>query len=664
MKNKLIGLLAGIVIVAQLVPFNLSAAEAQTYVIQPGDVLWRIAQDYDMMWEDLAEFNELENPHMIYAGDELQIPGPEDETVSVRILHTNDHHSHLESSPYDLTFNGVPTRVNIGGFSSIATVIEEHRNDNTIVLNNGELNGTLYFSLFKGEVDFKVFNALGIDAYALGNHEFDEGDGRLAELIEMTEFPIISSNVQPNENSPLYAVKDRIKPYTIQEIDGEKIGIIGILKVEKTKSSSLASDDLMFTEEIETAQKYVAELEEQGVNKIILLSHVGYYNDFLLAENVPGVDIIIGGDTHDLLGDETELNEAGLAQDYYGQTGPFAGYEHGNYEENPTIGEYPTVVESSDGNPVYIVTAWEYAHGLGKMDVEFTKDGTVKAIDGNIIIPVAGPFLQKDSEGNQVEVDATTLESIEQVIESSPILTKAKVSETVEAIISPYKEEMQASMETVIGKISTNMSADRIPTPFENGETPTGSYAGYVVAKAFANANPRIDVAIQNVGGVRSAFYEGDFTVNQAITTLPFSNTVVMMDMTGQEIVNVLNQSAYYALNSGSTGAFPASANLRYDVFLSEEEGKVIQNVEVKDHESVWAPIDLEKKYTVSTNSFTALGKDNYLEFEKVRDSADANFEDTYINYYVPLKEFIEGLPDKTLQPIDTEDYCLKSVTE
>lgn len=668
MKKKIYCLILSLILITQVFSVGVFAESSEQYLIQSGDVLWRIAEKFGLTWNELAEFNQLDNPNLIYAGDTLLIPtepeGSVNKPVSLQILHTNDHHSHFESSPYDLLLDGVTTRVNIGGFSSLATIIEENRNENTLVLNSGELNGTLYFSLFKGMVDFEVFNELGLDAYALGNHEFDEGDGRLAELIQEANFPIVSSNMQPMEASPLYEVADQIKPYVIKEIDGEKIGIIGILKVEKTMNSSLASDDLMFTDEIETAKKYVAELEGQGINKIILLSHVGYYNDFLFAENVPGIDVIIGGDTHTLLGDEEELAAVGLAQSYYGQTGPFTGYTHGDYENNPTIGEYPTVVENSAGDPVYIVTAWQYAYGVGMLDVNFSSEGIVEAIDGNILIPVSGPYLQKNAEGDRVEVDEAVKSSIEASIEESPLLTLAKKSQTVEDIINPYQMEMQSSLETVIGTISTDMSADRIPTPFAEGEEPTGSKAAFVVAQAFASANPRIDVAIQNVGGVRSEFFEGEFTISQAITTLPFSNTVVMMDMTGEEIIAVLNQAAYYSLNSGSSGAFPAAAKLRYDVFLSEEEGKVIQNVEVQNDEGLWSDIVLSDMYTVSTNSFTALGKDNYLEFEKVREKATANFEDTYINYYVPLKEYIEGLPNKTLPPINLNDYCLKSVTE
>ncbi len=594
--------------------------------------------------------------------EDLPSSAVSDGPVTVRIIHTNDHHSYLDGSTMDLRIDGVPTRMLVGGFSRLVSVIEDERTPNSVVLNSGELNGTLYFSFFKGEPDFKVFNELGLDAYALGNHEFDEGDGRLAELVELANFPLVSSNMQPEPASPLYAVRDQIKPYVIKEIDGQKVGIIGILKVEKTKNSSLVSDDVNFTPEIETAKKYVAELEAQGINKIILLSHVGYYNDILFARHVPGLDVIVGGDTHNLLDSTGELARFGLSVNYYGQTGPFPGYTHDGFEAED-LGAYPTTVVGPTGDPVHIVTAWQYAYGVGILDVEFDAEGKAIAAEGNIVIPIDDPILQPNAEGARVEVTADKRRQIMDTVASSKVLRYAPVSPKMEEILTPYRNEIEERKNEQIGTVAATMGYNRIPTVFKAGETPTGSYAAYVVAEAFKQANPRIDVAIQNSGGVRTQFLEGKFTVGDAIQALPFSNTVVMLDMTGQEIVRVLNQAAYYALNSGSTGAFPYSAGLRYDVNLSAGDGKVITNVDVQDRASGrWSKIDSEKTYTVSTNSFTALGKDNYLEFAAVRDADPGKFEDTYILYYVPLKEYIEKLPNSTLQPLNTDNYCLKSV--
>jgi len=586
------------------------------------------------------------------------------DAFTLRILHTNDHHSHLDGAAFDLTLDGTRTRVTLGGFSRIVRVIEQERTANAIVLNSGELNGTLYFSVYKGEPDFLVFNALGLDAYALGNHEFDEGDARLAELVDLANFPIVSSNALPEPASPLYRVRDQVLPYVIREVEGERVGIIGVLKVEKTKNSSLVSEDVAFTPEIETAARMVAQLEAQGVDKIVLLSHVGYFNDLTIARAVRGIDVIVGGDSHSLLGDAGALGEVGLAPIVSNQTGPFAGASHGGLQALD-LGEYPTVVRGQTGDPVLVVTAWEYAKALGVLDVTFDADGLVTGYDGSIVLPVEGPFAQPNADNQMVEVSPEAETAILAAIEASPMLRLTSPDASVEALLAPYREGVEAMKVEPIGTVEVTLDNTRIPEPFAAGETPTGSYAAFVVSQAFRDTNPAIDVAIQNAGGVRTQFLSGAFTVGDAISALPFSNTIVMLDMSGASIVKVLNQAAHYALNTGSTGAFPYAAGLRYDVDLGGAEDAVILNVEVQDRETgAWGPIDPQRVYTVATNSFTALGRDNYLEFATVREANPAGFEDTYINYFLPLKQYIQRLPGGVLPPIDVAEYSLKSVVD
>jgi 5'-nucleotidase / UDP-sugar diphosphatase len=586
------------------------------------------------------------------------------DAFTLRILHTNDHHSHLDGAAFDLTLDGTRTRVTLGGFSRIVRVIEQERTPNSITLNSGELNGTLYFSVYKGEPDFLVFNALGLDAYALGNHEFDEGDARLAELVDLADFPIVSSNALPEPASPLYRVRDQVLPYVIREVEGERVGIIGILKVEKTKNSSLVSDDVAFTPEIETAARMVAELEAQGVDKIVLLSHVGYFNDLAIAQAVAGIDVIVGGDSHSLLGDADALGDIGLAPIVSNQTGPFAGSSHEGLEALD-LGRYPTVVQSPTGDPVLVVTAWEYAKALGILDVTFDASGLVTGYAGSIVLPVEGPFAQPNAENQMVAVEGEAETAILAAIEASALLRLTSPDASVEALLEPYREGIEAIKIEPIGTVEATLGNTRIPEPFAAGATPTGSYAAFVVAQAFRDTNPAIDVAIQNAGGVRTEFLSGAFTVGDAINALPFSNTIVMLDMTGASIVKVLNQAAHYALNSGSTGAFPYAAGLRYDVDLKGAEDAVILNVEVQERATgAWGPIDPERVYTVATNSFTALGRDNYLEFAAVREANPAGFEDTYINYFLPLKQYIQRLPGGVLPPVDVAEYSLKSVAD
>lgn len=189
----------------------------------------------------------------------------------------------------------------------------------------------MYFSLFKGEVDFKVFNTIGLDAYELGNHEFDEGEAHLRDLLETVDFPVIAGNVRPTVDSPLFGAD--IKPYVVKEIDGEKVAIIGVLKVEKTRESSLVTDAVEFDDEILSVRDHIYTLKDQGINKFIVLSHLGYDFDQVLAESVRDIDVIVGGDTHDVLDSTGEFLAMGIEVD----------------------GDYPTVVQDPDGQPVYIV---------------------------------------------------------------------------------------------------------------------------------------------------------------------------------------------------------------------------------------------------------------------------------------------------------------------
>lgn len=570
-------------------------------------------------------------------------------TFDLTILHLNDHHSHLESQALDLSLNyddareGEKVRLQLGGMSYISSLIKENKDDHTLYLQSGELNGTLYYSLYQGETDIKVLNALQPDAYMIGNHEFDEGDKHLAELYDMATFPILSGNIKPTEKSPLYGKLD--KPYMIKDVQGEKVAIIGVIKIEKTKESSLVSDDVDFINEIEFVKSTVEEVKEQGINKIIVLSHLGYDFDQVLAAETKDIDLIIGGDTHNLLDSTGEMNALGL----------------------PVTGEYPTVVKNAEGKNTYIVQAWEYAKVLGKIDLKFNEQGEIISAVGNPIAPVGGPY-QVNIDNKWVDADETTLAKIKQVIATSNVLVEGNTDPAIEKIITPYREAIKAQMDSIIGSVQETMSNERVPKPFTNRKDANGSFAAQVVADAFLYSIPHADMAIQNAGGVRENFLRGDFTTADAYTMLPFSNTVTTLKVTGEEIINVLDEAIRYSQGiTQSTGAFPYASHLRYDVYLNAgDDVKSVYNVEVKDRETgVWSPIDLDKTYVVVTNSFTALGKDGYVTFEKAIERDPGVKEETHIQYAVPLVElFTKHLNSGELVKPDADSYSIKSVKD
>ena len=271
-----------------------------------------------------------------------------DGPITVTILHTNDTHAHLE--PFEPF--GQPLQ---GGIARRYTAIQQVKAEggNVILVDGGDaFQGTLFFNQWQGEEEAYFMNALGYQAMAVGNHEFDSGPTALANFIQKANFPVLSANVDASAEPALAGL---IPAYTILEVAGEKIGVFG-LTTEDTAFISSPGPNVVFKDAAESAKATVAELEAQGINKIIALTHMGYNEDLTLAAAVDGIDVILGGHSHTLLGSME------------GAKGP-----------------YPTVVTSPAGDTVLVAQVYEWGKYLGRLDVTFTADGKVESYSGEPI---------------------------------------------------------------------------------------------------------------------------------------------------------------------------------------------------------------------------------------------------------------------------------------
>lgn len=548
--------------------------------------------------------------------------------LNLSIIHINDHHSHLEPMELDFKINGKKTKVKIGGYPEVVEVINKHRravpkNRQPLVLHAGDaITGTLYFTLFRGSADAKMMNLTKFDYFTLGNHEFDAGNEGLKKFLDYLKIPVLSSNVIPDKGSIL---EGYWKPYAIKKIRGEKIGIIGLDVVQKTKESSSPGKDIKFLDEIETAQKYADILKKNGVNKIILLSHAGANKNFEIAQKVTGIDIIITGDTHYLFGND-EMRKFGL----------------------PVISEYPTKFISPNGEPVYVVEGWEYSKLIGKLDIKFTKNGIVKHIKGNPLIPyhLDSKFTRKDENGNKYAPVGAERKEILKTLAKTKSFIIAKADKKAEKILEKYSKEKKVLGDQVIGEIKgTAMpggSANRIP----NTANPKGSIATRFVAETMLTQmrsfGAKIDLTIQNSGGVRQNIEPRKWTFNDAYDLLPFGNTLYLLNMKGSEIKQVIEDALQFALEGGSTGAFPYSAGMRYEANqYKDANGKRVIKMEVQNPETgVWEPIQDDKMYKVGTNAYVAGGKDGYVTFGKV--NKERGGEDTYLPDAESFIKFIQ----------------------
>ena len=310
---------------------------------------------------------------------------------NLTILHTNDFHARFEPvSKYD---SGCSAEDNdagecFGGSARLVTAIEEAkgRAENWLLVDGGDqFQGTLFYTYYKGALAAEMMNKMGYDGMTVGNHEFDDGPEVLAGFMDAVNFPVLMSNADVSGEELL---ADKLMKSTVIEKGGEKIGLIGLTPIDTDELSS-PGKNIIFTDPSDAVQGEVDRLSEEGVNKIIVLSHSGYGVDQTVAENTTGVDVIVGGHTNTLLGDMD------------GAAGP-----------------YPTVV-----NGVQIVSAYAYGKFLGELNVTFDDDGNVTAASGAPLVMDAA-VTEDEATKSRIAEAAAPLDEIRNKV----------VAETAEAI--------------------------------------------------------------------------------------------------------------------------------------------------------------------------------------------------------------------------------------
>ena len=273
---------------------------------------------------------------------------------TLHILHTNDFHSRIEPvNAFDSTCNAEQREAGecFGGVARLATAVAEARaaldGQNVLLVDAGDqYQGSLMYTTYKGDAEIEFMNAIGYDVMAVGNHEFDDGPAGLLKLLEGAAFPVISGNVDVS-SEPVLAGK--LSNHVVLDVGGERVGIISVLASDTPETSS-PGPNVIFQPEADSLAADVAALEAEGVNKIIAVTHVGITADLELAAAVAGVDAIVGGHSHTLMGNGIE--------------GAMA---------------YPTMVGA-----VPVVTAYAYGKYLGQLSLTFDDAGNVTAATGDV----------------------------------------------------------------------------------------------------------------------------------------------------------------------------------------------------------------------------------------------------------------------------------------
>jgi 5'-nucleotidase / UDP-sugar diphosphatase len=521
------------------------------------------------------------------------------QVLNLRIIHINDTHSRLDpEANISMAFDENPVETYLGGMDRMKTAMDSLRDTtrDCITLHAGDaVQGTYYFTFFNGSPDFAVLNNLGIDVMTFGNHEFDRGPQLLNHLIELAKFPIISSNIDFSKEPE---IEHPISKYIIKTYGREKVGVIGVT-ITDTPQTSEPGPNIVFNDVTQSVAESVDALERLSVNKIIVLSHIGYDQDKQLAADVRGIDVIVGGHSHTLLGN---------AQDFanYGITIP-PGYE------------YPSAVKSPEGKNVLVVQASCFSEVIGMLDVDFDKNGDIIAYSGHPILLNSDIFTQG---GTAVSPDFRN--RILELIAGSDILHLYAENQGTESIIKPYRDQSATEMKRVIANAENDINWD-----VNSGPGPL--VADSMVWKTGPGMN--VKLCIENRGAIRAQIPKGPIDYEKVIRVLPFGSTVHVLGLTGTEVKNALEDGVDFIIQKYHDNPYyPFVSGMKYTVVKSAAKGSRITDMKFKNPDGSYADFDMNADYRVAVNAFLAGGGDG---FDTLKNAAGYRYNTGYLDFEV-----------------------------
>lgn len=506
----------------------------------------------------------------------VTVMAQEEETFELTILHTNDTHS-----------NHRPINGN-GGAAIQAAVVKQVREqvDNVLLVDAGDrFTGTLFHTQYLGQDQVQVMNLMGYDAMTLGNHEFDNGDQVLADFVSGLNFPVVTANLEIAEGSPAVGM---VEPYTVIEVGGQQIGIIGLVTADTTFSSS-PSENMSFSDDYAgVVNQYAAELAEQGINKIIVLSHSGIVVEQEFMAELEGVDVVVGGHSHTLLGNQYEA--------------PF---------------EYPLAGASATGEPIVYVQAGERTQYLGRLNLEFDAAGTITNVGGDVIF--LSQYITPDQEmADLIEELGGPVDELA----NQPLNAAADVLMVGDRRVCRVEEcnlgnLIADAMREKTGAQIAIMNGGGIRASVEPGDLTLGDV---LLVHPFAN--------------LLSTF---EATGADVVAALENGVSGIQLNDAGQVV------------RDGAPGRFPQVSGLRYTIDPTQEAGSRVSNVEVMNEDGSYSPIDLEATYSMATLNFIRQGGDNYTMFAENAinpyDFGPVDYEVTrdYIIAHSPVAPEVEG---------------------
>jgi 2',3'-cyclic-nucleotide 2'-phosphodiesterase (5'-nucleotidase family) len=459
-------------------------------------------------------------------------------------------------------------------------------------------------------------NAISFNAAALGNHEFDMGSAALADVIAAdgaypgAQFAYLSTNLDIQHGSPLFPLvlegggspmPNSVSAYVVAEVDGRQVGIIGATTPALNTISSPDASIVVMPEDSDDLdalaaliQEDVDALEAQGINKIVLVSHLQQFEtESALAALLSGVDIIVAGGSDKLLADDEDR------------------LRDGDVAEAP----YPTMFMLADGKPVAVVSTAGSFHHVGRFVVTFDENGVI--VPSSIDPSESGAF-------------ATDEEGVAAVL--------GQANKRVEDIVANVASLLEGKLSTTFGITDVYLNGAR--GEVRTQETNLGNLTADANLWVAQSHDPDVAVSIKNGGGIRDNIGDRDPDTGQPVppqgdlfrdtgeiaqldieNSLRFNNSLTLLTVTAAELLTIAEHGVA-ATNEGATpGQFPQIGGMACSFDPSQPAGSRVHTLVVTDNDGHVVDVvaqggevvgNPDRTIRLVTLSFLADGGDGY----------------------------------------------------
>lgn len=538
------------------------------------------------------------------------------------VLHTNDVHGRFEQvSPSGVRCSerAALAETCVGGIARQKTLVQQTIDSgaNVLFLNTGDYyQGSIWFYILGAEIVVDAVNYLKHDAMTLGNHEFDRGAPGVEPFLSGSKVPILGCNVDFSEE-PL--LKDHVMlPSLVVEKGGQKIGLIGYVTPNTTFLAKPGK--IRFTDEVECIQREAHKLREKGVQIIIAMGHSGVPTDVDICQRVPEVSLVVGGHTHTFL--------------YSGPT------VDGKVSGDKPQGPYPTVVARPGGSACLVVQDFYMGKYMGNITVTWDDHGDVVTWSGQ-------PTL------------------LDKTIPQDPAGL---------ALLDKYRERISKGRKMSVASTKVLLAGEKAVCRF--GECNLGNLVMDAFLKKLATTYPTkvgswssVAAAISNAGGIRAAIDEqtagGVITFEDVVNVLPFSNTLILVNVTGSQLKDLFEFSVHRhdTTEKIGRGEFLTIAGMRVVFNAYNEPGNRVVDLQIlctACRIPTFERVQNDRVYRIAVVSYIFTGGDGFnFSFVKPNDQLNTGLDDVevvveYLNATSPITTGLDGRITLIGQPSTT----------